>query len=291
MAGLDFNGLLRSENIDPQGVVVLRHRPYEPELRRLFPWLIAERRELFEAYQRTHGKPVESSVSRAACVASFFGHEAGKALFVGLYRVAGAVPISREEYWAMPEHRQLAEFGMAGLNNRDGCLLFDLQPIPAMAEWSGRLICGWPGLERAWRRWAGNNVFPVHAIAEESLLVAPLPRWQELVLGWKELHALPSSWRAALRQWRGIYYIRDKASGKGYVGSACGQDNLLGRWLNYAASGHGGNSLLRGLEPDGFEFSILQLLTHDAPTDEVVAAENTWKSRLHTREPDGLNQN
>lgn len=291
MPALDFNALLSVGGIDPQGVVVLRHRPYEPGLRKLFPWLVAERRELFDAYQRTHGKPVESSVARAACVASFFGHEAGKALFVGLYRVKGSTRISRDEYWAMPEHQQLAEFGMVGMTKRDECLLFDLEPLAVMSEWSGRLVCHWPGLERAWRRWAANNVIPVHAIAEESLLVPPMPRWQELVLDWKELHALPSSWQAALRQWRGIYYIRDKASGKGYIGSAYGQDNLLGRWLGYAASGHGGNKLLRGLEPDGFEFSILQLLAHDAQAEDVVAAENAWKLRLHTREPGGLNQN
>lgn len=291
MPAFDFNALLRAEGIDPQGVVVLRHRPHEAELRKLFPWLIAERRELFDAYQRTHGRAVEASIARAAWVASFFGHEAGKAVFVGLYRVDGATRISRDDYWAMPEYRQLAEFGMEGMTGREECLRFDLRPVEAMAEWSGRLVCRWPGLERAWRRWAANNVFPVHAIAEESLLVAPMPRWQDLVLGWRELHALPSSWQLALRQWRGIYYIRDRASGKGYVGSACGQDNLLGRWLGYAASGHGGNKLLRRLAADGFEFSILQLLAHDADAADVVAAETGWKRRLHTHAPDGLNDN
>ncbi|HBK45378.1 MAG TPA: hypothetical protein DDZ67_02865 [Xanthomonadaceae bacterium] len=291
MPGLDFNALLQAEGIDPRNVVVLRHRPYEPALRRLFPWLIAERRELFDAYQRTHGRPVESSVERAAYVASFFGHEAGKALFVGLYRVAGQARISRDQYWAMPEHQQLAALGMVGMNERDACLLFELESLAAMSEWSGRLVCGWPGLERAWRRWAGNNVFPVHAIAEENLLVAPMPSWRDLVVDWGQLQVLPSSWRAALRQWRGVYYIRDRGSGKGYVGSACGQENLLGRWLNYAASGHGGNRLLRGLDPDRFGFSILQLVAQDTAMDEVVALEQSWKLRLHTREPDGLNRN
>lgn len=291
MHRLDFNALLQLEGIDPKGVVVLRHRPYEPELRKVFPWLIAERRELFDTYQRTHGRPVESSVARAAHVASFFGHEAGKALFVGVYRVAGSVSISREAYWSMPEHQQLASFGMIGMTKREECRLFDLELVPIFSEWSGRLVCKWAGLERAWRRWAANNVFPVHAISEESLLVAPMPRWREILFGWNDLHALPAAWRTALRQWRGIYYIRDRVSGKGYVGSAYGEENLLGRWLDYAASGHGGNKLLRTLDPSGFEFSILQLLTHDAETNEVVAAENTWKLRLHTREPDGLNQN
>lgn len=291
MGGLDFGTLLKAEDIDPQGVVVLRHRPYEPELRRLFPWLIAERRDLFDAYQRTHGRPVESSVSRATHVASFFGNAAGKALFVGMYRVAGQALITRDEYWAMPEHRELASFGMTGLQKREACLLFELEPITPMSEWSGRLVCGWPGLERAWRRWAANNVFPVKAISEENLLVASMPAWNHLVLDWRQLQALPSSWKAALRQWRGIYYIRHRASGKGYVGSAYGQDNLLGRWLNYAASGHGGNNLLRGLDPGAFEFSILQLVAQDLAMDEVIALERSWKLRLHTLEPDGLNQN
>ncbi|GAB2502001.1 hypothetical protein GCM10027084_15460 [Pseudoxanthomonas sangjuensis] len=291
MPGLDFNALLQAEGVDPRGVVVLRHRPYEPELRKVFPWLIAERRELFDAYQRTHGKPVESSVARATHVASFFGHEAGRALFVGLYRVAGSTRISRDDYWGMPEHQTLADFGMIGLTKREGCLLFDLKPLVAMAEWSGRLVCRWPGLERAWRRWAGKNVFPVHAIAEESLLVASMPAWQNLLLDWRQLQVMPASWKAALRQWRGVYYIRDRASGKGYVGSAYGLDNLLGRWLNYASSGHGGNKLLRGIDPAGFEFSILQLVAPDMPMDDVIALERSWKLRLHTLEPDGLNRN
>ena len=40
-------------------------------------------------------------------------------------------------------------------------------------------------------------------------------------------------------------YIFDVAIAKGYVGAAYGTDNILGRWLNYADSGHGRNRLLR----------------------------------------------
>ena len=41
-------------------------------------------------------------------------------------------------------------------------------------------------------------------------------------------------WKSALSQWRGVYFIFDATDGKGYVGSAYGSGNLLGRWLNYA---------------------------------------------------------
>jgi hypothetical protein len=40
------------------------------------------------------------------------------------------------------------------------------------------------------------------------------------------------------------YDIFDATDARGYVGAAYGADNVLGRWLNYSAIGHGGNSLL-----------------------------------------------
>lgn len=71
-----------------------------------------------------------------------------------------------------------------------------------------------------------------------------MPSWDALTLRWEELKVLPSRWKTALAQWRGVYYIFDTAQAKGYVGSASGRENILGRWQNYAAPGHGGNKLL-----------------------------------------------
>ena len=73
-----------------------------------------------------------------------------------------------------------------------------------------------------------------------------------------ELKILPSKWKAALSQWRGIYFIFDESDGKGYVCSAYGTENIVGRWLSYAAGGHGGNKELRNPDPARFRFSILQ---------------------------------
>ena len=77
-----------------------------------------------------------------------------------------------------------------------------------------------------------------------------MPRWDELRFTWDELKVLPSKWKAALSQWRGIYFIFDENDGKGYVGSAYGTENILGRWLSYAAGGHGGNKELAQTRPD-----------------------------------------
>ena len=86
---------------------------------------------------------------------------------------------------------------------------------------------------------------------------------------------LSSRMKAALSQWRGIYFIFDQSDGKGYVGSAYGTENILGRWLSYAAGGHGGNKELRKRNPAGFRFSILQRVSPDMEPTEIIRLESS----------------
>jgi hypothetical protein len=159
------------------------------------------------------------------------------------------------------------------------------------SHWKGRLVIGWPPPERSWWRRAHRNDFPVLAVLEDSMLGAAMPEWDRIDLSWDDLSVLPTQWRAALSQWRGVYFIFDESDGKGYVGSAYGAENLLGRWRSYAASGHGGNQLLRQRDPKNFRFTILQRVSPDMDSDDVIQLEAAWKERLHTRGRHGLNDN
>jgi len=40
---MNLNDLLAGKGIDPQHVLVMRHRPSEPELNKVLPWLSAEK--------------------------------------------------------------------------------------------------------------------------------------------------------------------------------------------------------------------------------------------------------
>jgi hypothetical protein len=140
-------------------------------------------------------------------------------------------------------------------------------------------------------RRAHETPLNVLAIREDSVFAGALPPWNEIGFSWAELQILPNRMKAALEQWRGIYLIWDERDGKSYVGSAYGGTNLLGRWLGYASTGHGGNKLLRKRDPSTFRFSILQRVSPDLSADEVISFENSWKLRLHTRAPFGLNEN
>ena len=64
---------------------------------------------------------------------------------------------------------------------------------------------------------------------------------------------------------------------------------LLGRWENYRASGDGGNLLLKRRNPESFRFTILELDAPNRDPSDVIRLENSWKQRLHTRKPYGLN--
>ena len=46
---MNLTDLLRGKDIDPQQVLVLRHRPWEPELNKVLPWLAAEKPNVFNA--------------------------------------------------------------------------------------------------------------------------------------------------------------------------------------------------------------------------------------------------
>lgn len=288
---MELNSLLLSKDINPEQVIVFRHRPAEPTLRKVLPWLALERPEIFNSYQQSHGEKVEKAMQKAEYVASFTAHGAGKALFAGLFRRCKWSSLTHERFWSVPENKELRMLGMIGPSkDRKYVLRFELEPVDFYHDWIGRLIVDWPGLERSWWRWANRNTINVEAILEQKGVDREMPSWERLVLTWHELNVLPKAWKIALSQWRGVYFICDKVDGKGYVGSAYGSENILGRWLNYAASGHGGNKLLKNRDPSTFVFSILELTKPSATSEEVIDLEGNWKKRLHTRDV-GMNEN
>jgi hypothetical protein len=290
---MDLNSLLLGKGIQPHEVLVFRHRPTEPEFNKVLPLLAADKPDLFNAYQQTHNSRVEKAMTTAGYVASFIGHEPRKALFVGLYKIGKSKSLNYAQYWKIPANIKMRELGMKGFSgkSRPSCLWFDLRLMDFYSSWKGKLIVDWPPPERSWWRRAHRNTIPVHAILEDSALDAAMKRWDELDFTWNQLGVLPRRWQAKLAEWRGIYYIFDASDGKGYVGSAYGSTNLLGRWRGYAASGHGGNRLLRQRDPSNFHFTILELVSPTMEPEEVIQRENTWKKRLHTRKPNGLNDN
>ena len=79
---------------------------------------------------------------------------------------------------------------------------------------------------------------------------------------------------------KGVYLITDVESGKRYVGSAYGEEMLLGRWKNYIASGHGGNKDLKQHDFEyikkNFRYSILEIYKSTIDDKVIIHREQFW---------------
>jgi hypothetical protein len=104
------------------------------------------------------------------------------------------------------------------------------------------------------------------------------------------------AWHTALSSVYAIYLIVDTETGKQYVGSAYGENGLLGRWSVYVQTRHGNNKEMKQVVckyPEryhAFQFSILQILPKTLTDDEVVQIETLWKKKLLTNKF-GMNDN
>jgi hypothetical protein len=280
---LDFKDLLLKHQIDPKTVLVLRHTPIPPRLRKVLARLAAEAPVTFNAYQQTQGKDVEKEMKNATYVASFIGHAPGSALFIGLYQRHGHELRTPEQIRLEPSIQELEGYGCPP--ETQSRLWFDLRLREDFCrDWKGKLTIQWPGQGINWHRIADRAVFTITAIHAESLLSEEPPdSYRKWDLQWDAIRLLPESWKTQLRGWCGVYYIFDTSDGKGYVGKASGPQNLLGRWLDYANRGDGGNLKLRGRDPANFRFSILELVPGDMEDGDVEQREQNWMVRLRTR--------
>jgi hypothetical protein len=134
-----------------------------PKLRKEFLLIAQTDHDLYNAYQQTQNPRVEKAMLGAKFVASFIGHEAGKALFIGLYEITGHKQMSFKQFWSVPSHLVLRDtYGMHGMTDKRGTTLwFDLERLPFAKERTGKMVIEWPGNDRAYHRWAHANTFPI----------------------------------------------------------------------------------------------------------------------------------
>ncbi len=166
----------------------------------------------------------------------------------------------------------------------------DLERMPELDTYSGRIVIDWGGGERAWVQYAhrrDKEIVELRRRIEEP----QFPGIGEFTCGLHEVDSLPDSWQELLRTARGVYLLVHRTTGAQYVGSATGAGGFLGRWCGYA-DGHGGNLALRelGHAADNYDARILETAGSSATVDDVYALESHWKNKLGSR-AQGLNRN
>lgn len=169
---LDLKALLEMADIDLAETLVVRHVPVEKSLKRILPWLVVERPELWRTYQQIQWESLEKAMTRGTYIASFIGQDAGTATFAGFYRIGPWSTLDLAGYNSFPGNGELKALGMSGRSpDMPDCLAFDLDPTGDFDDWIGRLTIQWPKPYQKWWRWGASGSFPVLTIEAESRFV------------------------------------------------------------------------------------------------------------------------
>lgn len=177
---------------------------------------------------------------------------------------------------------------------------YNLAASDCLASFQNRMVIEWAGHTINWAKW-GEVISGFHVAEIADAQAEPFPGFDNLLLSYRELQSVMENprfaiWREVLKSVQGIYLISDTSTGQLYVGKADGSERILGRWGQYAKTGHGGNVALRDLDTldishrNHFQFSILRVFSPGASASDVDAAESHYKKALLSRQF-GMNRN
>lgn len=273
---LTFNQLLRTGNLDPAAVRLVRHTPPHAKHRRVFDSAMRGEDE-FRIYQETQGTPQVIAQFRAARQLAGFVVEptTKQTVFMGIWDQLGE------------RGPTIEAFGMIA---RSENVVFKTQIRHEFDEYRGRLVIEWGDGERAWVQRADTQDKRISEIKRQREDPS-FPGFMPFRLALDQIDTMPVSWSEVLRNARGIYMLVHRATGDQYIGSAYGEGGFLARWVSYQ-DGHGGNVALRELgEPStAYDVAVLEVLGSGANEGDVFDRETQWKLKLGTRAR-GLNRN
>lgn len=200
-------------------------------------------------------------------------------LFVGLYGV---------------KYRGLIECDTPMLTRDDidkagSCDVYDLTVQEPLRDLIGRLVIDWGPAAIAWVQHADRQNKPIKELRKE-FKEPDFPGFLQFIEPLSVVDRLPKHWTATLQSSRGVYLLTCPRTKEQYVGSATGEKGFWGRWQEYLANGHGGNVVLRSLEPSDYQVSILEVAGTALAENDIVKLEQRWKAKLQTRQM-GLNGN
>lgn len=174
---------------------------------------------------------------------------------------------------------------------------YEHQKLKEFEKYFGRLIVQFHK-SNAFVTLIGKKIddFTIKEILPNFLDNDSFPGYDKVNISWSEMQRVleKDTWKTALQNQKGIYLITDISNGKNYVGSAYGENMILGRWKAYIKSGNGGNIGLKLLTFDhikkNFKYSILDIYKSSTDDQIIIDRENWWKEVLQSRKY-GYNEN
>lgn len=176
-----------------------------------------------------------------------------------------------------------------------GSYYYNLKEYEELKEYYGRLVIDWGKAAIQWGQIAGRQPKKIIALMDNEKI--PFPGYENVLLTYSQLVEMIDdpitfeAWHAALSSVYGIYLIVNtkEKDGRQYIGSATGENGIMGRWTVYANNHTGGDKLLIELLKEDseafkhFQFTILRILPKDMEKNEVLRLEDLYKRKLGSR--------
>ena len=182
--------------------------------------------------------------------------------------------------------------------NRLSSIGYEYETLSEYQKFFGRLIIRYKNTSQNLVRLASSVMHEceVEQILPDIFDNDVFPGYDKVNISWNELSRVieKDTWKTALRNQKGVYLITDISNGKNYVGSAYGENMILGRWQSYIRNGHGGNEGLKILDfayiKRNFCYSILDIYKSTTDLETIIEREYWWKETLLSKKF-GYNKN
>jgi len=278
------NDLLKIYGLDhligTKKVKMVRHQDTNREIK--FEKL-KKNKKLREEYQSLQSK----NIFDCDYILSYLAIENSNSLFIGMYKVEGKEKVENSTI-----SKSLKELGHE--DNFTG-YKYNLIKVDDLKDLEERLVIDWGKGYRVWVQWLDKEKNKSVIEIRPEGYVDDFPGYEDVFLEYGELEKIikyPNAnkiWHQKLSSVFGIYLINDENTGKHYIGSAYGENGIIGRWEIYIKNKMSENKelikLMENKEEDyksHFTFTILRTLSKALTKDEVIEKETSYKKRFTT---------
>ena len=235
-----------------------------PNLKSLYLY----RNDLFNAYQ---SEQLKNTFKGIKYIVVFLGDEGTTSRFIGVNKIVKSEPSPYR-----PEE-----------------VVLTFEPVAAFDDIKERLIIDWGKATTSWHQYYYKEktvIAEVEPFNRDSVSLSA-DHYKYEIFSFPELERIITipEWVEKLKSTNCIYAILDNKTGKLYVGASYGNEGILGRWEEYAKTGHGNNKELKELlknDPnyarDHFQWTILETIPLGIEQKDAIELEQIWKKKLGT---------
>lgn len=189
----------------------------------------------------------------------------------------------------------------------NGVSEYTIEEVEGFEGLKDKVVIDWGKGTRSWmQNWQSTKnvrrIDPVNTGNDIPYFI----RYEDVILSFSQLQKVveDKEWKSKLESLNCVYMILDKETGKQYVGVTYKdmkqgiKNGILGRWTEYAKTGHGNNKLLVALLAEkgisyadqNFQWTILETLPLNVTPKVAIDRESLYKKKFGTREH-GYNEN